>query len=63
MYMKDFAAAKDVQKGLSRKKNEEDKKKEEEMRKAVMEGIASMYISYYCCVKLNLLYRACVYLY
>ena len=50
VYMKDFAAANDVHKGLNKKKAEEDKKKGAEMRKAVMEGIASMYISYYCCV-------------
>ena len=40
VYVKDFATAKYVQKGLSKKKDEEDKKKEEEVRKAVIEGVA-----------------------
>ena len=43
-YMKDFAAARELQKGVSKKKVDEDKKKGEEMRKAVMEGQASIYI-------------------
>ena len=43
-YMKDFAAARELQKGVSKKKVDEDKKKGEEMRKAAMEGQASMYI-------------------
>ena len=43
-YMKDFAAARELQKGVMKKKVNEDKKKGEEMRKAAMEGQASMYV-------------------
>ena len=39
--MKVFAAAKNVEKGLSKKKDEEYTNKGVEMRKSVMEGVAS----------------------
>ena len=47
MYTKDIAAAKEVLRGISKKKDEEDKKKGEEMRKAAMEGQTSTNISWF----------------
>ena len=50
-YMKDFATAKELQKRLNKKKGGEDKKKGEELKKAVMEGQASIYTSCLCSVQ------------
>ena len=43
-YLRDFVAAKAAQKAANKKKDEDDKRKGEEMRRAAMEGIASMYV-------------------
>ena len=41
-YLRDVVAAKVAQKAANKKKDEDDKRKGEQMRRAAMEGIASM---------------------